>query len=400
MNHVMSQVEEQECPNTECEHCNDENGMLYEIKKKNDDVGDQTHVNDQGDDSSKNDATNQGKDVTHRSHDKFSLDEFHLLHSRLHGKALEDAEKTQNEQYAKVGSLSSRKEWLEKRRANAKKSGEDSEKEPEKHTIRSEEVNQNPPSTASIQTAKEKPGIKNYQYRQPYREYRSPHNGYDKSKHGYGASGGSTWRDQPPVEKTSVTNISEHPTEHGRKNTHRYSSINFHLAERIGNGDAKGEPDVLDLDHPRKSSTALALNNSGTTKWNSQIKANNIDRNTSRERSSNWQRHTHEEEELYEFMIPDNLRKKNGRGEKPKTTQKQPPYIYRRPSTLEPINDPPKTPKKNDKYSHIQSRYSKGIYQPGKPKQRYVISAHHKKDRRGQTRPENGKGAYSPQAYV
>ena len=406
----MAQVEEQECPNMECDHCNDENGMLYKIKQKCDD--DQDEVTNQNDDVK--DVTNQGDgaDVTHKSHDKFSLDEFHLLHSRLHGKALEEAERTQDEQYSKVGSLSPRKEWLEKRRAiHRKTEGEDSEKQPEKQRVRFGEVNHDPLQSASNQSTSEKPGIKNYQYRQPHRDYRSPHNGYDKSKHGYGASGGSTWRDQPPLGQSSVTNASEYQPENGRKNGYKYTSINYHLSERIGgDGEVEPEPDVVDSGHTRNRSTVLGYNTSGTTKWNSQIKANNVSRDTSRGTtlSSKMPQHSHQEEEIYEFMIPDNMRKKNGFGEVPQRKNKPEPYIYRRPSTLEPINDPNsplKSPRKKDKYSHIQSRYSEGIYQPGKPKakQRYVISAYHKKGRRGQANTTQNRryySDYSRQAYV
>ncbi len=413
MSHVMAQVEEQECPNTECEHCKDENGMLCEVTQEHDEHQDE--VTDQGGEATGNNVTNQVDDVN-KSHDKFSLDEFHLLHSRLHGKALEEAERTQGEEYSKVGSLSPRKQWLEKRRANANKAEENkakenAEKQPEKHRVRFGEVNRNPPQTASSQSASEKrPGIKNYQYRQPHREYRSPHNGYDKSKHGYGASGGSTWRDQPPVAQSSVANVSEHKPENGQKNGYKYTSVNYHLSERVGgDGEVELEPDAVESGYNRNHPTALGYNKSGTPKWSSQIKANTVTRDTSRgtSLSSSWPQYNHQEEETYEFMIPDNMRNKNAYGEKPKTTTKPEPYIYRRPSTLEPIgpNSLPRTPKKKDKYSHIQSRYSKGIYQPGKPKQRYVISAHYKK-RRGQTNntTQNGKGGYSynhnRQAYV
>ena len=412
----MAQVEEQECPIVECESCKDENGMMYEVKQKRDDDQDEiTNENDGANDVTNqgNDVTNQSNDVTQKSNDKFSLDEFHLLHSRLHGKALEEAERTQDEQYSKVGSLSPRKEWLEKRRAIARKTEvEDSEKQPERHRERFGEVNHNPPQTASSQsTSENKPGIKNYKYRQPRRDYRSPHNGYDKSKHGYGASGGSTWRDQPPIGRSSVTNASEHEPKKDRKNGYKYTGINYHLSERVGDdGEVAPEQDVLDSVQTRNSLTALGYNASGTPKWSSQIRANNVSRDTSRGNtmSSKMPQHSHQEEEIYEFMIPDNMRKKNGFGEKSPRKTKPEPYIYRRPSTLEPINDPnspPKSSKKKDKYSHIQSRYSKGIYQPGDPKakQRIVISSHHKKGRRGKTNTTQSGRYYSDnsrQAYV
>lgn len=422
----MAQVEEQGCPSMECEHCKDENGTLHEPKQKHDEAqGDVTNqgydvtgndVINQGDDISNNDVINQGddvssNDVSNKSHDKFSLDEFHLLHSRLHGKALEEAERTQDEQYSKVGSLSPRKEWLERRRANAKKAEEEAEKQPERHRVRFGEMNPDPPQTASSQSASEKsPGIKNYQYRQPHRDYRSPHNGYEKSKHGYGASGGSTWRDKPLVPQSSVPSVSDHNPENGRKNSYKYTSVNYHLSEGDG-GDGDAEPDAVDSGTARNRSTALGYNTSGTGKWNSQIRANNVNRDTSRSTTLSSTQHNHQEEEIYEFMVPDNMRKGRSLGEKPagKTTTKPEPYIYRRPSTLEPINDPARKSAKKDKYSHIQSRYSKGIYQPGKPKpQRYVISAHHKKGRRAQMNntTQNGKrnggdyNNYNRQAYM
>ena len=405
MTHTMAQVEEQECPNMECEHCKNENGMQYEVKHDED----QGEIANQSGDVTGVDVINQGRDTSDGSHDQFSLDEFHLLHSRLHGKALEEVERTQDEQYSKVGSLSPRKEWLEKRRANAKKAGEEPGKQPQTHRVRFGEVNQNPPQTASSQSASEKrPGIKNYQYRQPHREYRSPHNGYEKSKHGYGASGGSTWRDQPPVAQSSGSNVSEQKPENGRKNGrkngYKYTSVNYHLSERVG-GDGDPEPEAVESVHTRNRPAALGYHKSGIGKWNSQIKSNNVTRDTSRGTASTSSQQNHQEEEIYEFMIPDNMRNKNNFGGKPTGKSTKPePYIYRRPSTLDPINDPnspPKSPKK-DKYSHIQSRYSKGIYQPGNPKQRYVISAHHKKGRRGQTNNTTGNNYknYTRQAYV
>lgn len=399
----MSQVEEQVCPNMECEHCQDENGMMYEIDHKHKHDTDQDEVTGQdGDD----DVTNN--DVTHvyKSHDKFAMDEFHLLHSRLHGKALEEAERTQDEQYAKVGSLASRKEWLEKRRANAKKIGD----EPEKLRVRFGEVSQDPPQTASNQSVRENTvsGIKNYQYRQPHREYRSPNNGYEKSRHGYGCSGGSTWRDQPPVRTSSEADIPEYQPKNDRKNGYKYTSINYHLSDKVGDGDVDLDHDAVDSVPTRNRSTNLGYSQGGSTKWNSQIKANNVSRDTSRGNhySSTWPQQTHhQEEEIYEFMIPDNLRRsKTSFSEKSLSKTKPEPYIYRRPSTLEPINDPnspPKSPKKKDKYSHIQSRYSKGIYQPGKPKpkQRYVISAY-KKGRKGQTNNTTQNGRNYTGNYV
>ena len=404
MSHIMAQVEEQECSNMEREHCKNESGKLHDIKQEDNEDQEEQVANQGGE--VENNVVSQSDDNSKKSHDQFSLDEFHLLHSRLHGKALEDVERTQDEQYAKVGSLSPRKEWLERRRANAKKAAEESEKQPETHRVRFGEVNQDPPKTASSQSTSEKrPGIKNYQYRQPHREYRSPHNGYEKSRHGYGASGGSTWRDQPPAAKSSVPNVSEHRPENGRKNGYKYTSVNYHLSE---GGDGEPEQDVVDSGHTRNHPTTLGYYKIGTGKWNSQIKANNVTRDTSRGSSLTSAQHNHQEEEIYEFMIPDNMRNKNNFGSKPTGKNKKPePYIYRRPSTLDPINDPnspPKSPKKKDKYSHIQSRYSKDIYQPGNTKQRYVISAHHKKGRRAQTNntTQNGKqhNSYTRQAYV
>lgn len=49
----MAQVEEQDCPNMECEHRKDENGMLYEVQHE-----DQDQIINEGDNVNEQDVRN------------------------------------------------------------------------------------------------------------------------------------------------------------------------------------------------------------------------------------------------------------------------------------------------------------------------------------------------------
>lgn len=280
----MSEVEELACPIEECDQCKDKNGMLHEVELNYDDHHDE--VTNKGDII----ESNQDHDVT-RTRVQFSLDEFHLLHSKHHGMTLKEAEVSREETYSTIESFSTRKSWSERPRGIIKKSKDDvmsNESMMGRSKTEDKSLVENIKSPDNIRAR-----IENYLFRETQREYYSPRN-HRNSK-------GSMWK--------------------------------------------------LNIPKVRENSGYL-----NETQLN--------------------------EEEMLKFMIPEKM-KNNRDNDKKEMISNAETYIYRKPSTLEPIherNSPLKSTKKNDKYSHVHSRYNKDIYKPAFLKRRYIISTPHRKD--------------------
>ena len=424
MVHVMSQVEEQTCPTPECQHCKDEEGVTFKPKEdgeKTEEERDNNNNNNNNNDNTNNTNNNDDDDT---ANDKFSLDEFHLLHSRLHGQGLEEAEKTQGEEYAKLGTLSPRKEWLERRRANAKAhSFAQSTPEPEKSKARGlQRSNTDPPQgqANSNQTPPKPTGdFRNYKYRQPDRDYRSPHNGYVRPQYGYG---GSKSTNSASVQKLVPMEMPRDSPESymepkPRRSGYQYSSVNYHNSEKKWTGDHEGENEGNDHEEVHQNvskGTSLGYQSSqGTPQWNSAIKSSRVSRDTSRDTSlsSTWPRSDfeHQQEDVHTFQIPTNLRgtkDKNGSNglypeiskgglynSTPENANTQ-PYIYRKPSLTQSTTALGNSEKKKDRFSHIQSRYSVASYKPGNPRRKVVISGNKRRsfvqDSQGRRTPGRG----------
>lgn len=403
----MSQVEENECPNMQCQHCKDEQGVTFEPK----DDGNYSQKEE-----GKEGEPNYGDPVVSN---KLSLDEFHLLHSRLHGKALEEAEKTQGEEYAKLGSLASHKSWQERRKANALKNRLKNETDLSKSKVRFVQVTGEGPrkqSEGNRSPTRNKPNgdFRSYQYRRPDRNYRSPNNGYDRPQYGYGGTTSALWRN-----KITMDTAGEIPEGNVKplRSGYRYSSINYHESEVMPTGDPESEVEIQTEENNmnKNQQTPLGYQNSKSPpQWSSAIKANNISLDTSRGAplSSSWPGSGSDlQEEIFEFMQPTyqrRMKEKNAvqpnkigtSGVCPEISNKgnhrhnvsyssSPdltkenfnlrPHSYTRPSTRGSTggNEKSRATKstKKDKYSHIQSRYSADVYKPENPYRRRTISA-------------------------
>ena len=320
------------------------------------------------------------------------MDEFHLLHSRLHGQGLEEAEKTQGEEYAKLGTLSPRKEWLERRRANAKAHHSLTQSTPEPANSKARGLQRSNTDIPQGQA----------NYRQPDRDYRSPDNGYARPPYGYGGSKSTNAASvQNPVPTEMPRDSPESYTEpKPRRSGYQYSSVNYHNSEKILTGDHGGENEENYLEVHQNGSKGTSLghqSSQGTPQWNSAIKSDRVSRDTSRDNplSSTWPRSgfEHQQEDVHTFEIPTNLRgtkDKNGsNGLYPEISKSglynqitaeereenaNTRYIYRKPSLTQSTTALGNSEKKKDRFAHIQSRYSAASYKPGNPHRKAVTS--------------------------